>query len=450
MTGEAGEKLPRYTRSFLGFQLFNAVNFTIAIGTPMVLLAKYLGAGESMIGVLISLTPFFSILQLPSTTFAERWGYKRLMLAGWRTRTYLLFLLCPLPFLAGKLPPPFLIAVMFLVMLGFNLSRGFSSGSWLPWLLTVIPEKLRGTYIGVETRTINSGVLITLVGSSILLGSSAAGYKYGLLAVIAAIAGIISLRFIQASPGGEPVKDAEDIGIVSVFTKAAEIWRHRPFMMTTTLASACSLALSAIPGFLIVYLKDRLSMADSAIMLVSGAATAGSLIMGPAVGRLSDRFGSRPLMRLGLTGFCALLLFWLLVALGKIPVNMPVAAVAHFLWGVTGAAYGIPLVRFLFGSCPPGEANVGMSVFQVVTSVFTGAAPLLWGFLIEFMHRHSSVDPFVVMFSFSFALLIVSNVFLTLLKEPEAIRTVAVIGRLMAEWPAKLIAGFKPDGFGEN
>jgi len=450
MAEEINGKLPSYTRSFLWFQLFNAVNFTIAIGTPMVLLAKYLGSGESMIGVLISLTPFFSILQLPATTFAERWGYKRLMLAGWRTRTYLLFLLCPLPFLVGKVPAPVLVAVMFLVMLGFNISRGFASGTWLPWLMNVIPEKLRGTYIGVENRTINSGVLITLVGSSILLGSSGSGYKYGLLAVIAAFAGIISLRFIQASPGGEPVKDAKDIGIISVFTKTAEIWRHRPFMKTTVLTSICSLALSAIPGFLIVYLKDRISMADSAIMLVSGAATAGSLIMGPAVGRLSDRFGSRPLMRLGITGFCVLLLFWLLVGVGRIPVNMPVVAVAHFLWGVAGATYGIPLVRFLFGSCPAGEANVGMSVFQVITSFFTGAAPLLWGFLIEFMHVHSSLDPFVFMFAFSFALLVAANIFLSSLKEPEAIRTVAVIGRLMAEWPAKLIAGFKPDGFGEN
>jgi len=69
-------KLPDYTRSLLGFQLLNAINFTIAIGTPMVLLAKHLGASEAMIGVLISLTPFFNILQLPAATFAKKWGIR--------------------------------------------------------------------------------------------------------------------------------------------------------------------------------------------------------------------------------------------------------------------------------------------------------------------------------------------------------------------------------------
>ena len=54
--------LPNYTRRLLGFQAFNSVNFTIAIGTPMVLLAKFLGAGETMIGLLIALTPFFNVI----------------------------------------------------------------------------------------------------------------------------------------------------------------------------------------------------------------------------------------------------------------------------------------------------------------------------------------------------------------------------------------------------
>lgn len=445
-----GRGLPRYMRSLLGFQLLNAVNFTIAIGTPMILLAKYLGASEAMIGVLIALTPFFNILQLPAATLAERWGYKRLMIAGWRTRTYLLFLVCPLPFLVGTVPSPVLIAVMFVVMLGYNISRGFSSGSWFPWLKEIIPEKGRGTYFGIEGRTINTGVLVTLLASSLLLGPSAAGYQYGLMSAVAALAGILSLRFLHAAPGGAPDPAACDIGIFSVFSRVADVWAYKPFMKATVLASICSFALSAVPGFLVVYLKDRLNVADNSIMLITAAATAGSLVMGPWLGRLSDRFGSRPIMRLGISGFLVILLFWLLVGLGKVRATLPVVVIANFIWGVSSSSYGIPLLRFVFASCPEGKANVGLTVFQVIASMFSGIAPVLWGCLIDFMHVHSSLDPFVMMFSSSLALLVFASIYLTSVKEPDATRTVAVIGKLFVELPGKLLAGFRPDGVGEN
>ena len=243
---QSGRRLPRHVKSLLGFQFFNSINFTIAIGTPMVLMAKFLGASEAIIGLLISLTPFFNILQLPAATLAEHWGYKRLMLAGWRTRTYLLFLLAPLPFLVGRVPSPVLVAVMFLVMLGYNISRGFSSGSWYPWLKEILPEKLRGTYFGVESRIINAGVLVTLLTTSMFLGKSAAGYQFGLLTVVAAIAGIMSLGFLKNAPGGEPVRNARDIGLFAVLAEVLGIWKHKPFFKITVLASIHSFALSAM------------------------------------------------------------------------------------------------------------------------------------------------------------------------------------------------------------
>jgi hypothetical protein len=46
--------LPAFTRRLIGFQVLNAVNFTIALGSPMVLAAKMLGAGETTIGLLLA------------------------------------------------------------------------------------------------------------------------------------------------------------------------------------------------------------------------------------------------------------------------------------------------------------------------------------------------------------------------------------------------------------
>jgi MFS family permease len=442
--------LPGYTRSLLGFQFLNALNFTIALGAPMVLFAKFLGARESMIGVLMSLTPFFSILQLIAATVADRWGYKRLMLAGWGTRAYLLCLLCPLPFLIGVVPGPVLLAALFLVMVGFNMSRGFASGSWLPWLKVIIPEELRGTYFGIEGRTINAGVLVSLLGSSLLLGASPSGYQYSLIIALSATCGILSLHFLRTMPGGEPMAAGKDVSVSSLIAGVTTVWAHQPFRRITVLTSLYCIALSGVPGFLVVYLKDKLLFPDNTIMLITASAVTGSLIMGPVIGRLSDKFGSRPLMRLSLTGHSLLLAFWLLLALGRIPANVFVLAVVYFTWGVLGAGYGIPQIRFVLSNCPEREENVGLAVYQVLTSLCNGAAPLAWGFIIEFMHSYSKFDPFVLLFAVSLVLLVVGNVMLTWIKEHKATPTVEVLGRLLIEWPSRLISVFRPEGIGDD
>ena len=57
---------------------------------PLVLLARFVGADEGDIGILLSLTPFMLLLQLFGTNIAERWGYRRLMTAGWTVRSAML------------------------------------------------------------------------------------------------------------------------------------------------------------------------------------------------------------------------------------------------------------------------------------------------------------------------------------------------------------------------
>ena len=131
-------------------------------------------------------------------------------------------------------------------------------------------------------------------------------------------------------------------------------------------------------------------------------------------------------------------------------VTVPIITCAYFLSGVAGSSYGIPMLRFVFGSCPKGRETVGFSIFQVVVSLFSGAAPIVWGILIEFMHAHSSVDPFMLMFFTSLVLLVAANIVLSSLKEQESIRTVVMIGKLLIELPAKLVTVFRPEGVGEN
>ncbi len=72
----------------------------------------------------------------------------------------------PLPMLVGKVPSAWLLGAMVVLMLGFNLIRGFASGAWFPWLANIVPADQRGRFFGRENFAINAGVL----GAQILGG----------------------------------------------------------------------------------------------------------------------------------------------------------------------------------------------------------------------------------------------------------------------------------------
>src|ERR1700726_3665224 len=79
------------------FSLFNALNFQITLGAPMVLYAKALGASSTTIGLVAAMAPLMTVLQLPTAFFIPKVGYKGFVLLGWSLRTIILVLLALLP-----------------------------------------------------------------------------------------------------------------------------------------------------------------------------------------------------------------------------------------------------------------------------------------------------------------------------------------------------------------
>ena len=85
-----GESLRPY-RSGLVFGFFNAINWQVALGTPMVLLAEALGASPVQVGAAYSFVFILTPVQVLATPLLHRFGFRQLMSAGWGLRS--LFLL---------------------------------------------------------------------------------------------------------------------------------------------------------------------------------------------------------------------------------------------------------------------------------------------------------------------------------------------------------------------
>ncbi|MFM8719185.1 MAG: hypothetical protein ACKOFH_06590, partial [Chthoniobacterales bacterium] len=101
MTEAKPVAMPSGSGSINSFSFFNAVSFQIILGAPVVLYAKSLGASSFVLGVIAGFTPLLNILQFAAARLLHRIGYRRLVLAGWGTRTIFTCLIALLPLLPG-------------------------------------------------------------------------------------------------------------------------------------------------------------------------------------------------------------------------------------------------------------------------------------------------------------------------------------------------------------
>lgn len=443
--------LPPTTRWLLWFQTFNAFNFTVGLGMPMVLTARFIGAGEFEIGLLNAIPPLLAVLQLVAARMVERVGYRNSLLAGWSARSFMLLVIAPLPLLVGRVDPAWLVWTMVGALFLFNVIRGFASGAWLPWLTSLLPAERRGYYFGTEQRVMNASAL----GTSLLCGWVLSGdpepWRYGALFVAAWVAGMASAWCLLQAPDSGPVVHAATAGPrVGTLERARVCWAWAPFRRSLRLFALWTFAVSAVPGFLVLYLREDLGLGDGVTLKVSAASALGVFLTAVWWGRLSDRVGSRPLLRVSEVGQLGIMAFWLACALGWIAPPLWGVIVVYLLWGVFTAAHAVGQARVMIGCSPPGETTISMAFAQTLIALAAGTAPILWGRVLEwyrlgFEIAGTASPGFALLFGVALALGLGAQMMLSHVGEATDHPTGRVLVGLIYDWPIKILSSFAAD-----
>src|SRR5258708_35867259 len=106
------------------FAAFNALSYQLVLSSPMVLYAKTLGASATILGVIVGMMPLLVIFQIPAASHIARIGFKRFVYAGWGTRVMFIFAMALVPLTGGFLDGRNRLALMLVLLFGFNLSPG--------------------------------------------------------------------------------------------------------------------------------------------------------------------------------------------------------------------------------------------------------------------------------------------------------------------------------------
>jgi MFS family permease len=430
--------VPPQANNSYRFSLFNAVNFQITLGAPMVLYAKSLGGSATTIGIVASLAPLMTVLQLPTAYFIPKVGYKGFVLFGWSIRAALLFILALLPLLVF-FAPAIQIELMLTCLFLFNVVRGVSTGAWLPWLTALVPANARSGFLRLDQLHMQCGGLLAIAISTLVLWSGAQPWQFALLFFVSAFAGTLSLHFVRKIPD---VEIGEQVRSSGQPVPWLEILKYPPFTKLLVFNVVYNWVVGGLAAFVIAFLEGRAAYTAGEVLAVSLASGVGAFASVPFFGLVLERTGSKPILRLAMTLYLLGIIFWVLVTSGTLPAHYLFVGFIYLVLGVAGGLFSIANTRIAMDTMPEMGRNHFFSLFTVFASLSLGLAPIFWGIFLDVLAKNEfSIGAFQInRFSVYFMLLALLGIVTFFLARPlvekkgkpfdTAIRDVVIVARL--------------------
>lgn len=362
------------------FSTFNALSFQIIVGSPMVLYAKDLGAGATILGLLAGMLPLLVLLQIPAASHVERVGYRRFVYTGWGTRVGIIFGIALVPLLGAFLNSTSRLALLVLLLFGFNVSRGISSAGWLPWITQLVPAEVRGRYLAREAVCVQLASCATLGIAAGLLSGNPSPWRFAALFAFSGAMGLVSLSFLARIPDVLPPPR-------ELTSREPVPWRAlaRPpaFRRLFAVSAAWSVAWGGINVFTVAFLRTEAGWAEGPILAVTALSFAGGLAALIYFEPRIDRLGSKPVLLFWLIIWVFLLVAWLTLSLGRVAPRFSTVLVLQLVMGAAFALCSMNLTRLAMQLAPSMGRSHFFALYSVVANLTLGLSPIAWGLLID-------------------------------------------------------------------
>jgi MFS family permease len=251
--------------------------------------------------------------------------------------------------------------------------------SWLAWMQGVVPATRRGVFFGVRQRFWVLGIIAANLFGSFLIGWRRDGYYtgYALLAVLAIVAGWISLGLLAIVPPS-PHSSAVSFELKE-FLKPL---RDRRFCVVLVLWSLLNGVVQIIGPFLPYFFTREIGVPMSRITLWIMLGNVGSLITVGFLGERIDRTGNA----LEVLRWMGLLLAFspLLYVLPSKATILWIAPPEHFLNGIANGGLKVASLSLLCAVAPEEGNSLYFCVFTAFTGLLGGLGTLAGGLLIKF------------------------------------------------------------------
>ncbi len=294
----------------------------------------------------------------------------------------------------GKAQPEVLIGWTLTVMAISHFLGALGSASWLSWLSTLVPRRLRGRYFGIRNSAASFSSLLSVpvLGWMVSAGQGGSIQGYGLVLLLSVVSGLVSLGFqffmVDVNPwvqqeiqeGGEVGKQGGQEEIApNVFLP---FLRDRNFLLFLLYFGFWMFAVNVSAPFFNLYMLGNLAIDLRWVTIYNSLQAGANLLMLVLWGKLADRIGNRSIL-LGVgIGVAVTPLLWLVTGanLLSIWVWFPLL---HMLAGATWAGIDLCNNNLQLGVAPVRGQSSYFAIAALVAGVSGALGTTAGGFLAE-------------------------------------------------------------------
>jgi MFS family permease len=374
------EKISKLSWSISSNALTNAFLQLTAMGSVFILFLNTLGLSKNEIGFLLSLLPFMGLISIFIGPVISRYGYKRtlILFSGIRIFTAALLLLTPWVVKSYGLSTTLLFISVAVTL--FALARAMVITAYYPWVQEYVPNSIQGKYSANNNLFITlAGFMAVTVGSFVIdLAPGLTGFMF--LIILGIVIGTLALWFLTHIPGGAPVDDHRPVA--ALLGDLAGALRDRDMRFFLAGVGLITLATVPLTTFVPLFLQEQIGLSSGNVILVQNGVLFGGLLSTYLWGWSADRYGSRPVMLLGIAILVLLPVLWIVMP-RESELSLPAALAIAFLQGLADMGWVIGSTRLLFVSIVvPEKRGEYTSLYYACLSLFGGASTLLGGQLV--------------------------------------------------------------------
>jgi MFS family permease len=386
-------------------------NFIIAA-----LLTQYFGIDKAVYGAIVSLPAWSNAVQIIALPWLSRFlTPKDLTLGlGWFNIGIWSMFAAVLGFLpvgdAKAVAPLFIV---FFVL--SSLSHAFIGVGWTTWVRDWVPLGVRGIYFGRRNRWLS---LVT-VGYLVLAITVFEIWEFALWPYQVLIITAVVLRYgsIIWQYAIHTKSDHTHVIQNDWFGQIRECLRS-PGLLTYILFSAwINFWLGFVGPFVPVFSFEELGLDPGTFTILVIIATLTGMVGWAFWGRQIDRFGSIPVLCLGLFFWEIQSYLWVILNPGNVWLLYPM-----WMWGgFFSTAYFLGSFNLLLNLLPEKSKLAGISLNLAVTSVTAGVSPILAGMLLYYFIERlgGGIEVYRVGFAIKATAVLLGLVFLRGMREPK-------------------------------
>jgi HEAT repeat protein/predicted MFS family arabinose efflux permease len=373
-------------------------------GPVFVLFLAELSISNTLIGFILSLVPFTGLVAIFIAQKVARFGYKRTFIVFWGARKGFATLLILVPWVSvqfGELAAVILVTV---IMAGFSLCRSVSETGFYPWQQEFVPDNVRGKYSASNTIVSNIVSIIAVVVATFVLGLSTGMDRFIFLFAIGSIAGFIAVWLYTKVPGGAP--DTNLDATQSSFSSLLIAAKDRNLQLYLAGILLFTLGTGPLYSFLPLFMQDPIGLSESGILALQISVLIGGLISSQLLGWSADRYGSKPVMLMGVALTLILPMGWLVMPRAS-ELSLIIAFSLAFVQGIASLAWGIGSGRLLFVRIVPTQhKSEYMAVFYAAIGLIGGFSQIIGGGLIDAFSDLSGQFLFITLDSYTMLMII--------------------------------------------